>query len=111
MYSTVKVGDREIEMAANAASPFIYKNIFHEDFLKKVQEPEPDVEIFQKMGYVMASQAAIDKFSDLMKLNIDTYIEWLAGFEPMDLVLASSAIMNAYMGQSFSDSVPKNEGG
>ena len=36
MRGTVKIGQRDVDMLANAASPFIYKKIFHKDFLMTV---------------------------------------------------------------------------
>lgn len=109
MVGTVKIGDKGIEMAANAASPYIYKQIFHEDFLLKIQEKNPDPDLFQKMGFVMAKQAEIKKVSDLMKLNLDSFYEWLLQFEPMDVMTATAAISNIYFKQSESTAVPKNE--
>ena len=57
MRGTINISGKEVEVAANAASPYIFKQIFHEDFLKKIQEKDPDEDIFQKMFFVMASQA------------------------------------------------------
>lgn len=110
MKGTVKIGSKEVGMVANAASPYIYKNIFHEDFLAKLQEKEPDADLFQKMAYVMAKQNEIEKLSDLMKLNEDGFLEWLCEFDSMDILYAIEEISNIYLAQKQTTSVPKKEG-
>ena len=35
MYGTVTIGGKDVEMVANAASPYRFKQIFREDFLKR----------------------------------------------------------------------------
>jgi hypothetical protein len=110
MYGKVLIGEKEIGMAANAASPIIYRNIFHEDFLRKVQEKDPDVDLFQKMGYVMAMQAKTSKMSELTKLNFDSYVEWLSQFEPMDIITATGQMSDIYFGNTIKNSDPKKKG-
>lgn len=110
MFGIVKIGDKDIEMVANAASPYIYKQVFHEDFLSAVQADHPDADIFQKMGFVMAKQAECQKVADLMKLNIDSFYEWLVQFDAMDVIYATEEISNIYLKQSTGTSVPKKEG-
>ena len=38
MYGEIQIGSKKVGMLSNAASLYVYKNIFHEDFLKKLQE-------------------------------------------------------------------------
>lgn len=110
MKGTVKIGSKEVGMVANAASPYIYKQVFHEDFLAKVQDKNPDADIFQKMGFVFAKQAETENLSDLMKLNEGMFLEWLTAFEPLDIILATSEIANLYYRQREKTSVPKKQG-
>lgn len=110
MKGTVNIGSREVGMLANAASPYIYKHVFHEDFLQKLQADDPDTDLFQKMGFIMAKQYEIDSLSDLMKLTIDSFYEWLSDFDAMDILYATDKITDIYMAQKASTSVPKNEG-
>ena len=110
MKGTVKIGSKEVGMVANAASPYIYKNIFHEDFLAKLQEKEPDTDLFQKMAYVMVKQNELDKMSDLMKLTEAGFWEWLCEFDSMDILYAIEEISNIYLAQKQTTSIPKNEG-
>lgn len=109
-YGTIKIGEMSIEMAANAASPYIFRQLFKEDFLKKLQEKEPDPDIFQKMGYVMAKQAETSKMSNLMKLTVDGFYDWLTQFEPLDILEATGEISTLYLSQTEGLSVPKEKG-
>ena len=110
MKGIVKIGSKEVGMVANAASPYIYKQVFHEDFLKKLQDKDPETDIFQKMGYIMAKQDELANLSDLMKLTEEGFFEWLLQFESMDVIYATDEIANIYLAQKESTSVPKNEG-
>ena len=42
MRGIVKIGERDVDMLANGASPFIYKKIFHKDFLTTVGTNDTD---------------------------------------------------------------------
>lgn len=110
MKGTVKIGSVSVDMVANAASVYVYRQIFKEDFLLKAQEKTPDADIFTKMGFVMAKQAQTNKMSELMAVTIDEYYDWLVQFEPLDVLNASGDISNLYMGQEMGLSTPKNEG-
>lgn len=110
MKGTVKIGSVSVDMVANAASVYVYRQIFKEDFLLKAQEKQPDADIFTKMGFVMAKQAQTDKMSELMQTTIDEYYEWLVQFEPLDVLNAAGDISNLYMGQEQGLSTPKKEG-
>lgn len=110
MYKDIKIGDKTVGMLANAASPYIYKQIFHEDFLQKIQSKEPDADLFQKMGYVFVKQAEVHDLSELMKLTFEGFLEWLTEFDPMDIMLATGEIGNLYYTQRESSSVPKDKG-
>ena len=109
MIGIIKIGSEEVGMTANAASPFLYRNIFHEDFLRETQKKDFDPAIMVKMGFVMAMQNA-KPMSEVSKLTESAFYEWLAQFEPLDVMLASSDISNLYMGQTAQTSSPKKEG-
>lgn len=109
MHGIVKIGNKEVGMTANAASPYLFKQIFHTDFLQETQKKDFDTSIFSQMGFVMAKQAETDKISELLKLNETAYIEWLMGFEATDIITAADNILTLYMGQTLTSSVPKNE--
>lgn len=110
MRGTINISGKEVEVAANAASPYIFKQIFHEDFLKKIQEKDPDEDIFQKMFFVMASQAKMTT-PEALKLTFDNYMEFLDGFDPMEIIGSTQNITEFYFNQTFATSVPKGKGG
>ena len=107
MKGTIKLGLTDVEMVANAASPYVYRSIFKEDFLAKIREPEPDTDLFQKMGFVMMNQAKTAKMSELMNISVDAYYEWLVQFDPLDIINATEEISNLYLAQTTTLSSPK----
>ena len=108
MRGLIKIGDREIEMAANAASPFIYSKIFQEDFEQNVES----VTSWRKMTYVMVKQAELGE-KELLKgtCTEEDFIDWLIEFEPMDFVELMEKATDLYMKQKEPKSVPKNQAG
>lgn len=111
MYGVVQLGTKEVEMVANAASPYFYRKIFQEDFLAKVQEKSPDADLLQKMGYVMAMQAEYDNnIQKLMKLTPETFYQWLLDFDAMDLIMATDKISKIYFQQTETTSSEKKRG-
>lgn len=107
MFGVVKIGEKEVEMLANGATPYRYKTVFHEDYLAKVTGKISDAEatdMMAKMGYIMAMQA---EKADMTKLSLETFIEWLEQFNPNDIYAATSAISDIYAGNAESDVAPK----
>lgn len=107
MYGVVKIGEKDVEMVANAATPYRYQAIFHKDFLAEVsgaKEVYPQ-DFFARMGYVMAMQAS--KKTDLSKLNEETFLTWLSDFEPSDVFAAADAIADIYNGSAETNTDPK----
>ena len=111
MRGKVTIGNKEVGMLANAASPYIYKAIYGEDFLVEVQKKDPPSDLFQKMAFVMVKQDEIESLTELMKLKVENYYEWLVDYEPMDIMLATKEISDIYFDQTKGSSVPKKEGG
>lgn len=110
MTDTIKIGEMEMVMAANAATPFWFNQIFHDDFFvlsQKVTDGNEGaaVDLFSKTGFIMAKQA---EGAQMNKLNLDSYIKWLEQFEPMDLAMAAADIALLYSGQTITTAKPKN---
>ena len=110
MFGNVKIGEKETAMAANAATPFWFNQIFHEDFFVLSQQVTEGnegaaVDLFSKVGFIMAKQA---EKADMRKLNMDSYIEWLEEYEAMDMAIASSDIALLYSGQTQTTAKAKN---
>ena len=109
MRGTISIGNKDVEMAANAATPFIYKQTFHEDLLLQLQAKEPSSDLVVKLGFVMAKQAELPA-EELMKIKETEFYSWVEQFEFMDFVGVSKDIFDLYTYQTVRTSVPKNEG-
>ena len=110
MYGKVMIGNKEVEMLANAATPYRYQTIFKEDFFSRLNgEVKFDLhDIWAKMGYVMAMQA---QKADMSKLNMDTFLAWLEGFETSAVFNAANDIGDIYNGTQETSVDPKSESG
>lgn len=108
MYKDITIGSKTVGMAANALSPYLYKIVFHEDFLRAIQKDDPDPDIFVKMGFIFMKQAEVKDLSKLTKLNENDFYKWVQEYEPLEIVLASGEISSLYYAQAKSSSVPKS---
>ena len=114
MLNTVKIGEKELNLLANAATPIRYKMVFGEDIMvafnqingNKRDEGEI-LDISSQLAFIMNKQATCDKEA-LKGLTKEVYIEWLEDFGPMDFVNASTEIFNTYLGTTGTTSKPKN---
>lgn len=107
MFGKVKIGSKEVELLANAATPYRYNQIFHDDYMKKVSGETSEAEkidLFVRLGFVMAKQA---EGADMNKLNEDMFFEWLEGFEANDLFEAAGDISLFYAGTTATETDPK----
>lgn len=108
MKGTVKIGDKNVEMFANALTPVLYKRIFHKDFLLESQKKDMDMTIFQELAFVMAKQANATSAKELMnELGIDDYYEWLGNFEAMEIMEKVNEVFALYHSQTKSTSKSK----
>ena len=110
MKKTIKIGSKDVEMVANAASPFIYRQIFKKDFFQETQKDAADVNIFVEMGFVMALQAK-KSTTELMKTPVDEFYTWLEQFDQMDMIEVLPQIGEFYTGQEKTTTVPKTGAG
>jgi hypothetical protein len=113
MIQTIQIGDNggELRLAANAATPLRFKQLFKLDLLKILSDLSQEnsaelVEPITKLAYVMNMQA---KGENMNALSEDGFFEWLEGFEPMDFAYASEKIMNVYLASSQPSSVAKKK--
>ena len=106
MFGKVKIGEKDVEMLANAATPYRYQQIFHEDFIKKVtgKEDSEPADFFTKIGFTMAMQASK---KDMSKIGIADFYTWLEGFEPNEVFTAVDAIADLFNGNYEGDVNPK----
>ena len=105
MRDVFKNDEREIPMAANAASPFIYSKIFNEDFEKDAES----IMAWRKMTYVMVQQAKVGEAELLKgKLTESDCIMWLAEFDPLEFAEIINFAAELYAKQQKTKSTPKN---
>lgn len=121
-------GAKSIPMLANAATPVVFRRVFHQDLLieqdKYVkayaqlgQDPdalergsiEVDLDLPGKMAYVMsaAAEKADGKREALSVLSVDGYMEWLEGFEATAFALAVEDIFGLYSANQKTGSTAK----
>lgn len=85
MFAKVKIGEKEIPMLAMASSNIYYKRIFGVDPIRQQADKDlstgEQLEFAMQMGYVLAMAAeAQGNREKMLKLNEDTYLEWLDQF-------------------------------
>lgn len=112
MFANIHIGDKDVGMLANAASPYIFRQVFGEDLLQKFTTAGENLDenIGEKMGFIFAKQAEIKDISELMKLTMTDFLEWLSEFDPLDVFLGSEEIITLYRDQKKGTSDPKKQG-
>ena len=107
MFKKLTIDGNEMEFAANAATPFRFKQVFHKDLfsiLGNEQKAESEgVEAVTQLAYIMAKQA---EKADMNKLNEDEFMTWLEDFSGMAFVSAAEDILNIYMDSTVGTSTP-----
>ena len=107
MFKTMEIGGKELELVANAATPFRFKQVFHKDLFSilgnEERAAEEGVETITQLAYIMTKQA---EKADMNKLSEDGFIQWLEDFPPMAFVDSAEEILNAYMDQTEGTATP-----
>ena len=107
MFKTITIDGKELALAANAATPFRYKQVFHSDLLSVLgneQRAETEgVEAVTQLAFIMNKQA---EKADMNKLNYDEFMTWLEDFGSMAFVTSAEDILNVYMESTESTSTP-----
>ena len=111
MRGSMKINNKEVGLVANAASPIIFRQLFHEDFLSEVNGADSGkgLDLFQKMAFVMMKQAETSEIKELMELTIDEYYAWTVTLEPMDIMKNLGEIKKIYFGNTIKKSRPKKK--
>ena len=100
-------GGKELKLAANAATPFRYKQLFNEDLLRIFQQSTENkdgdtailADVVSQLAFIMNRQA---ENVNMNSLSMDEFYAWLEGFEPMELVLAGQDIIDTYLSSTIS---------
>jgi len=107
MFKKLTIDGKEIEFAANAATPFRYKQVFQKDLLQTLGNEEKaekeGVEAITQLAFIMAKQA---EKADMAKLTTDEFLTWLEDFSAMAFVESAEDILNVYMDQTQNTSTP-----
>ena len=107
MFKKLTIDGREIEFAANAATPFRFKQVFQKDLLQILGNEEKaekeGVEAITQLAFIMAKQA---EKADMGKLTYDEFLTWLEDFSAMAFVDGAEEILNVYMDQTQNTSTP-----
>lgn len=113
MYREITVGKESIPMKATAATALRYRHVFGKDLMTELQKSDGNasigVDTIQQLAFIMACSADPDR--DMNKLNEEIYIDWLDKFESFDLVEATEAIVDLYIGNTKSLSEAKKNAG
>ena len=114
MLKTVQIGEKEVNLLANAATPIRYKMVFGEDVMvafNQINQEKRDtgeiLDITSQLAYIMNRQAECSK-DELKALTKESYIDWLEDFDSMAFVNASEVIINTYLGTTGTTSKAKN---
>lgn len=105
MEKVIKIGTKDVTLAANAATPIRFRNIFGKDLLTMISEGTSSEgvdmkvasEVAPELAFLMAKTA---EKADMTKLNEDKLLEWLEQFDAMDVINATEQIFQVYFGDS-----------
>lgn len=115
MYNVIKIGDTDVPMLAMASCDVYYRNIFHEDPIKVQAGKNPEegdlINLFLRMGFVMAKFAELKDRKEMNKLTEDMYLDWLDQFDHYAYIDALADIRATYEGQAVAVSEAKKKDG
>ena len=101
MYNIVKIGGKDVPMLSMASVDIYYRNVFHEDPLT-VQTNATDP------GEAIMAEFAERKTKEKMReLREDDFLDWLDGFDRLDLMTALGDIQKTSDGQAVSNTDAK----
>lgn len=94
-------GGKEVKLAANAATPFRYKQLFNKDLLRIFRDSSEDeaenvmlADICTELAFIMNRQA---EGANMNALSMDDFYTWLEDYEAMDFVMGAEDIINIYL--------------
>ena len=116
MRKEIEVNGRKVALECNSATPLVMKRIFKFDFMTFVSNMSDydigdQLEKSEQVAYIMALMAD-HPLRDVLNMNADGFLEWLAGFEFVDMnSIIIPAAMELWTGNSETSSTPKNADG
>jgi hypothetical protein len=113
MLGKIKLSNgNELEVLANAATPFRMKQAFNIDLMKIFGNSAESnngmeiVDIIPQLVYVMSEQA---KHHDLTRINNNTFVEWAENYEVGDFIVNAEQIIDIYLGTTITTSISKKK--
>lgn len=91
MKGTINLNGRVFIVEVNAASPYLYKQIFHQDFLREIQESDPSDMILLKMLFIMVAQSAF-RSEDILKLSESDFFIFMEFLDLKDWLPANTQV-------------------
>lgn len=107
MTTTIMIDDKELVLTANAATSYRYRQVFHKDLLKEFTGAQDNmtIELIEEMAYIMYKQGS----GEPQTANMDDYLAWLEGFEPLSFATKAAEIANVYAQQKLGTSKAKKK--
>ena len=100
MVKTITIDGREVKLAANAATPFRFRQMFKKDLLQILGNEEKaeaeGIDAVSGLAFIMAKQA---EGADISKMTENDFIAWLEEFGPMAFIESAQDILEAYTEQ------------
>ena len=113
MFNTVKIGDKDVPMLAMASVDVYYKHCFGSDPLAVQAQDNPQISdviaLFQRLGFIMAKFAETKSRKEMLKLNEESFIDWIEQFDRTDLMEALPSIRAVYDGEKVTASQEKKQ--
>ena len=110
MQKTILIGGCECTLAANAATPIYYRNMFHDDLLAHLSKDEDGgarTEVLMRLTFLEHMQATVES-KELRRIGENEFLAWLERFEWPDLIEACGEALEIWTGQSDTTAEPKN---
>lgn len=110
MFKVVKIGEKDVPMLSNAATPYRFKQMYGMDLMNemsKLDETKPTeaIEVVEQLAFIMSKAA---EKADMNMLNMGMYYDWLEQFDSDDMINAFSDIVTLYIGNIKTSSKSKN---
>lgn len=96
-YEKINIGSEEVTLCVCASVIPCFKNIFGEDFLKSVGKDPENMDLYMKMGFVMAKFAELGDRGAVNKLTENDYCDWLDRFQTGDIIQSVEKIATVFM--------------
>lgn len=120
MRGYVILGDKNVELSASAATPYLYKQLFKSDLLidiKKLRDSSDDkievagttIDLFQQLTYIMYLEANFKVEELYHRMNVQEYIRFLMDIDNNAIIQKAREILAIYNGNSKTLSEAKNE--